>query len=123
MTLLRISLEANLCPNIIRKGKNIILLEIQIRFPSSNKYVVGNEFFLAQQFGIKFTKKLFPEAFILKDNFFMWEKSPSLNIFVLFLTLVLKNLKFNSTLMSLEKMNGALNKISWNILTKKLSNC
>ena len=72
MTLLRIFLEANLCPNIIRKGKNIILLEIpefQIRFLASNNYVAGNEVSLAQQFGINFKKKLFPEAFLLKDNF------------------------------------------------------
>ena len=84
MTLLRIFLEANLCPNIIRKGKNIILLEIpefQIRFLASNNYVAGNEVSLAQQFGINFKKKLFPEAFLLKDNFSYVGKVPLFEYF------------------------------------------
>jgi len=84
MALLRIFLELNICPNIIKKGKNIILLEIpefHVRFVTSNNYIPGNEYQLAVQFNIKFSKKIFPEAFTLKANFFYEGKIPVTEFF------------------------------------------
>ena len=84
MTLLRIFLEFNVCPNVIRNGKNIILLEIhefRVRFITSNNYISGNEYQLAKQFGIPFSKLLFPESLLLSEHFDFVGKIPQFEFF------------------------------------------
>ena len=72
MVLVNWFVDHAICPRLIRKGRNIIILEVpelQIRFISSNNYVSGNEYDLAKQFNISFAPDFFPELLISKNNF------------------------------------------------------
>ena len=64
--------DNGICPRLIRKGRNIIILEVpqlHIRFIASNNYVSGNEYDLGKQFDISFVPQFFPEILISKNNF------------------------------------------------------
>ena len=59
MTILKALVDHGICPQIVRKGKHIVLLEISelnVRFLNSNNYLVGSEFEIAKQFEINFEK-------------------------------------------------------------------
>jgi len=72
MSLLKGFADHGFCPNIVRKGKNIMLLEIpelNIRFLNSNNYVVGSEFEIASQFDLLSDPIIyFPHKFFTVDN-------------------------------------------------------
>ena len=56
-----------ICPRLIRKGRNIIILEVpelHVRFIASNNYICGNEYNLAKQFNVTFDPDFFPEILI-----------------------------------------------------------
>ena len=58
MALATLLLNNGICPTLIRKGRNILLLEVQefrIRFLATNNYISGNEVALANQFNIPFS--------------------------------------------------------------------
>ena len=84
MCLLRAFIRRGFCPNLLRNGRNIILLELQslnIRFLSSNNYFNCNEYSLAKQYDVKFNRKFFPNKFINIRNFSYVGEVPNLNYF------------------------------------------
>ena len=67
MNLLQILVKNAICPKLIRRGRHIILIEVPelgIRFVSSHNYLKGNEYDLAEQFDVPYTKDYFPEKCI-----------------------------------------------------------
>ena len=84
MGILSLLVNAGICPNILKKGQNIILIEIPevaIRFIKSNNYVAGNEYFVANQFQIPFERLFFPEKLITVPNFLCAMNLPPLETF------------------------------------------
>lgn len=76
-----------ICPNICRKGKNIILLdipELSIRFLNSNNYLIGNEYEIAEQFEIAFTPMYFPYKYLTPENLNFKGTIPDLQFFHVF---------------------------------------
>lgn len=72
MGLLDLFIKFGICPHIVKKGNQIILLEIQeigIRFLSSSSYVSGDTYNLAKQFGVDFQEIYFPTKLIFFRNF------------------------------------------------------
>ena len=73
-----------ICPRLIRKGRNIIILEVpelHVRFIASNNYICGNEYNLAKQFNVTFDPDFFPEILISKQNFQYDGKVPEIHNF------------------------------------------
>jgi hypothetical protein len=64
---LKALLSNGICPKVIRKQCQILVLAIKplnVRFITSNAYLVGDEFDLAEQFEIKFDHYFFPSKFL-----------------------------------------------------------
>jgi len=71
MTLLKGFLQYGFCPEVVKKSKNIMLLEIPelgLRFLNSNNYLDGHEYQISEQFGITFEEIFFPQTFLLESN-------------------------------------------------------
>ena len=86
MYLLKGFLDYGFCPEIIRKGRRILVLEIKhlnLRFLTSSAYIDGTEYEIARQFEIPFEKVCFPDKFIAKENFNYSGKIPDLKYFIL----------------------------------------
>ena len=84
MLILNWFVNQGICPRLIRKGRNIIIIEVpelHIRFIASNNYVSGNEYELAKQFNISFVPEFFPELIISKENFGYEGKIPKVDNF------------------------------------------
>ena len=87
MALTNLFLGNGICPKLIRRGRNILLLqivELDIRFLASNNYVSGDEYSLAKQFNIKFETQLFPKNFLSKENINYRGKIPPEHFFFSF---------------------------------------
>ena len=72
MYLLKGFLDYGFLPEVIRKGRHILLLEIKqlgLRFLTSSSYLEGDEYEMAQQFDCQFEKHFFPFKFLSKQNF------------------------------------------------------
>ena len=71
MGLLKLFVEHGICPNVLRRGNSILLLEIKecnLRFLTSNTYIVGNELQLINQFNLPMTKIFFPHTFLDENS-------------------------------------------------------
>lgn len=71
MFLLKGFLDFGFLPEVIKKGCQILLLEIKqlgLRFLTSTSYLAGNEYQIADQFNISFEKHYFPFKFLIKEN-------------------------------------------------------
>ena len=83
--LLHLFVGNGICPNILRRGNNILLLEIKeskLRFLSSNTYVLGNEFSLINQFKLPLLQKFFPNKFLVEENLNYIGQIPSHDFFI-----------------------------------------
>ena len=83
--LLKGFLDHGFLPEVIRKGRQILLLEIKqlgLRFLSSSSYIEGNEYDIANQFDLIYQKHIFPLKFISKKNFSYNGKIPDLMFFL-----------------------------------------
>lgn len=72
MAITTLLIARGFCPKLIKKGRNIILLELEdfaIRFICSNNYISGNEFELAKQLNVYSERSFFPKSFISENNF------------------------------------------------------
>jgi len=77
--LLKLFCNVGVCPNIVKNGSNILLLEIKslsVRIINSTNYVPGNEYELAKQFDIPFNPPNFPTKFMLFENFEYCSSTP-----------------------------------------------
>ena len=89
MGLLKLFVEHGICPNVLRRGNSILLLEIKecnLRFLTSNTYVSGNELELINQFNLPITKMFFPDSFLNPNSLSYVGSTPSLTF--LFLSLI-----------------------------------
>jgi G:T-mismatch repair DNA endonuclease (very short patch repair protein) len=80
-------LKIGLIPDVVRNGRRILLLEIkelQLKFITINSYLEGNEFQIAEQFGIKFSKHFFPLHFNKDVNYNYKGSVPNINYFLMF---------------------------------------
>ena len=80
MALLNLFVDTGICPNVIRKGRNILLIELpdhHIRFLCSNNYLTGDQFDLANQFGVNYDRQHFPKHFLNPANFTYVGEVPS----------------------------------------------
>ena len=71
MYLLKGFLDFGFLPEVIRKGRQILLLEIKqlgLRFLTSSSYIEGDEYEIADQFNCPFEKHLFPYKFLNKHS-------------------------------------------------------
>jgi hypothetical protein len=85
MYLLKGFLDFGFLPEVIRKGREILLLEIKhlgLRFLTSTSYIHGNEYEIAHQFDVLYKKHFFPYKFINKFNFDYDGNIPDLNYFL-----------------------------------------
>ena len=72
MFLLKAFLDFGFLPELVRKGRQIFVLEVKqlgVRILSSTSYRSGNEYEIAQQFNVPFEKIFFPHSFVAKENF------------------------------------------------------
>ena len=72
MTVLKLFVDNGICPKLIQRGRNIVLIEVpelSLRFLSSNNYLKGNEYELANQFGLDYELNFFPNKFLCLENF------------------------------------------------------
>ncbi|MBM3939041.1 MAG: hypothetical protein FJ333_10390, partial [Sphingomonadales bacterium] len=77
--LLKIFLKFGICPDILKKGPVIFLLELKdknIRFISSSSYISGSEFDLANQFNIQYEKLFDTNGKLTIDNFAHFNSKP-----------------------------------------------
>lgn len=84
MALLQLFVKNGICPNILRRGNSILLLEIResnLRFLTSNTYVVGEEFDLIEQFKLPISQIFFPHKFFKKENLCFSGKIPNSSFF------------------------------------------
>ena len=68
MTMATFFINNGICPKLIRKGRNILLHEIQelgIRFLATNNYIAGNEDYLAKQFDVVCANNILKEPKML----------------------------------------------------------
>ena len=88
MTLLKAFLDNGICPNVIRKNSNIMVLdipELSIRFINSNNYLSGDEYEIATQFDIHVQNRIyFPQRFLLPTNLDYSGTIPDLKYFETF---------------------------------------
>lgn len=88
MTLLKAFLDNGICPNVIRKNSNIMVLdipELSIRFINSNNYLSGDEYEIATQFDIHVQNRIyFPQRFLLPTNLDYSGTIPDLKYFEMF---------------------------------------
>ena len=85
MYLLKGFLDFGFLPEVIRKGRQILLLEIKqlgLRFLTSSSYIAGDEYQIADQFNCSPKKHLFPFKFLAKENYDYQGKIPDLNFFL-----------------------------------------
>ena len=85
MYLLKGFLDYGFLPEVIRKGRHILLLEIKqlgLRFLTSSSYLEGDEYEMAQQFNCYFEKHFFPFKFLSQQNFNYIGTIPNLNFFL-----------------------------------------
>jgi G:T-mismatch repair DNA endonuclease (very short patch repair protein) len=85
--LLNAFLSIGVTPNVVRKGRKILFLEIKqlkLKFITSNAYLEGNEYEIAEQYNLKFTKHFFPMHFNQTINYNYKGKIPNLEMFLLF---------------------------------------
>jgi len=71
MVLLKGFIDNGICPNVVRKGREILLLEIphmSIRILNSNNFIKGNEFEIAQLFNFSNKPIYFPYKFLIPEN-------------------------------------------------------
>ena len=117
MTILRGLIHYAIRPNIIRKGKNILLLEVpelSIRFLNSNNYLSGSEYEIADQYGIPCKeKKYFPQNFLLFENLNYIGEIPELKYFQSFFD-VPESLKMKQSFIS------EFNNTEWKLLPELL---
>jgi len=87
MSLLKIFVENGICPQIIRRGRDIILINLQeqaIRFIVSNSYIKGDENCIAEQFNLHTKILYFPTKFISKENIDYEGCCPPIHFFEVF---------------------------------------
>ena len=85
MYLLRGFLDFGFLPEVIRKGRQILLLEIKqlgLRFLTSGSYIDGDEYQIANQFNCIYDKHMFHFKFLAKENFDYVGDIPNLNFFL-----------------------------------------
>ena len=85
MYLLKGFLDFGFLPEVIRKGRHILLLEIKqlgLRFITSSSYLNGDEYEIAVQFNCDFEKHFFPFKFLVKENFNYNGHIPDLSLFL-----------------------------------------
>ena len=85
MYLLRGFLDFGFLPEVIRKGRQILLLEIKqlgLRFLMSSSYINGDEYEIANQFNCIYEKHMFPFKFLAKENFDYIGNIPNLHFFL-----------------------------------------
>jgi G:T-mismatch repair DNA endonuclease (very short patch repair protein) len=85
--LLTAFLNIGITPNVVRKGRRILFLEVKqlhLKFITSNAYLEGNEYEIAEQYNVKFTKHFFPSHFNQNINYNYKGEIPSLDTFLLF---------------------------------------
>ena len=112
MCLLQSFIRKGFCPNLIRNGRKIILMELQnldIRFINSNSYFNCNEYALANQYQIEFNKIFFPTKFCQISNFSYTGNVPNFKYFV-------SSLDDSQTFKAKEEFYSKLqnNKYKWN---------
>lgn len=85
MTLLKCLVDHGICPNVIRKGRHILVLdipELSIRFINSNNYLNGSEYEIAALFMTPCENPIFfPHKFLKKENLPYVGKIPSFEYF------------------------------------------
>ena len=84
MGLLKLFVEHGICPNVLRRGNSILLLEIKecnLRFLTSNTYIVGNELQLINQFNLPMTKIFFPHTFLDENSLAYVGSTPPMAFF------------------------------------------
>ena len=92
MFLLKGFLDFGFLPELVRKGRQIFVLEIKqlgIRVLSSTSYISGNEYEIAEQFNVPFEKIFFPHSFVAKENL-LYNGVLPYNFFFLILILPMK---------------------------------
>ena len=85
MTLLNAFIRNGFCPEIVRNGRHIMVMEIKplgLRFLSSKSYFEGNEFQIAKQYNLKFDYTFFPQKFFQSQNILYQGEIPDLSYFV-----------------------------------------
>ena len=88
MFLLKTFLENGFVPIIVRKFRKILVIEIKelrLRFITSNAYINGSEYDLANHFNVKFDQYYFPQSFMAKENFCYVGTIPDIKYFECFL--------------------------------------
>jgi hypothetical protein len=103
MLLLNAFIRNGFCPNLVRNGRHILLMEIKslnLRFLTSNTYLEGDEFVLAKQFNIDYIRSFFPYKFFEAKHIFYQGNIPDISYF-------LNN--FDSTDRTKEKQNYVSN--------------
>ena len=117
MGLLKLFVEHGICPNVLRRGNSILLLEIKecnLRFLTSNTYVNGNELELINQFNLPITKMFFPDSFLNPNSLSYVGSTPPLTFFISQFNSVTQNKAISSYWKSIA------NKTDWS-LKKELS--
>lgn len=82
--LLRLFSQYGICPEILKRNNSIILLELKdcgIRFLPSNNYIQGDEYSLADQFDIHYTKYFFPVQLLQHENINYYSNIPEKTYF------------------------------------------
>jgi hypothetical protein len=110
MYLLKGFLDYGFLPEVIRKGRQILLLEIKqlgLRFLTSSSYIIGNEYEIADQFALIYEKHFFPLKFMVQQNFLYSGKIPDFKFF---------QSQFDSSVDKTEKEQfyNAIDKNNWN---------
>ena len=85
MYLLKGFLDYGFLPEVIRKGRQILLLEIKqlgLRFLTSGSYIAGDEYEISNQFNCSLEKHMFPFKFLAKENYQYNGEIPDLNYFL-----------------------------------------
>jgi len=70
--LLHIFTSVGICPNVLKRNGNLLLVieivEANVRIVSSNNYIPGNEFDLADFFDISYIPHFFPYQFLVRQS-------------------------------------------------------
>ena len=84
MTLLNGLIRNGFCPEIIRNGRHIMVMEVKplgLRFLSCNSYLNGNEFEMAKQYNINYNQTFFPLKFFESKNLLYHGNIPDIAFF------------------------------------------
>jgi len=85
MALLNAFIRNGFCPNVVKNGRHIILMEIRalgLRFLTSNSYFKGDEFEIGKQFNLDFSRTFFPKKFFESKNFSYQGQIPNILYFL-----------------------------------------